>query len=86
MTDPTNQSAAARGTSTAAASLPRGMTSEQYGELRLERCPECNTMCAKSQGERLPWMFFARADDTTSPHHWQWLCRCLSLNVTRVSP
>lgn len=83
-TDPT--SSAARGTPPRAASLPKGMTSAQYVELRLERCAECRTLCAKSQGERLPWMFFAPANDTAEPHHWQWLCRCLTTNVTRVSP
>lgn len=86
MTDRTHPSAAARGTPTAAASLPKGMTVDQYIELRVERCAECHTLCAKAQRDRLPWMFFTPADDTTDPHHWQWLCRCLSLNVTKVTP
>lgn len=66
--------------------LPQGMSIAQYQELRLARCPGCNTLCARSLLGRDPLIFFSPADDTIEPHRWQWLCRCLSTNVTQVTP
>lgn len=60
--------------------------------VRIERCAGCNTMAwdtlDRTYGRALSKQkeAIAPADDTDDPNHWQWRCKCGTLNVTRVDP